>query len=432
LSACFAPISRNIGATDYAVAQDGQDKFNPKYRDPKSAAVINKGDSVFITLQQAFIEDFSERWERITSKFQFTPVRGEIAVLAKVYQSEDEDNLSFGKDFKEGARLVYYSDDVRSGGHLLNFSAIPIYGPIKYNGGAIVIELAILELDLQETAQLKGVLNQLVQFGKVAYPPAAPELKILDALGGQLLDGEQDDWELSYKFFLYPATGSGQVNTATLEVGNYVLVNRKANLVPQIGAASPYPNLDWKKYRFDHSTGLVHVCDDQQCTTSKRLLQDNTYLVLQIDKGHSSVKFDVLQKFDEFRESLLTNVKEANRENLEQLKAASDLFAAEIEEEMVQKDVGEQLQLARNLIKELSDPNNTPVKSILATQLYNILIEKINFPEDDGGNKIGLSDNQRFDMLRNLYNIVQNPATFPVSLEKADIADAATFIGLLK
>jgi hypothetical protein len=36
---------------------------------------------------------------------------------------------------KSGGRLIYYSGDVRPGGQFLNFSALPIYGPIS-NAGA--------------------------------------------------------------------------------------------------------------------------------------------------------------------------------------------------------------------------------------------------------------------------------------------------------
>ncbi len=53
-------------------------------------------------------------------------------------------------------RLIYYSDDVRSGGHLLNGSALPLYGPITYEGRPLVFELTILELDVGEAEQVKS------------------------------------------------------------------------------------------------------------------------------------------------------------------------------------------------------------------------------------------------------------------------------------
>jgi len=427
VTACFSPVSKNIGVTDYAVSQGQGSVLLPKYRDVRSDAVINKGDSILVTLQQGFIENFSERWEKITSKLHLNTVRGEIAVLAKIYQSEDNEKISFGADFKKGARLVYYSDDVRPGGQHLNFSSIPIYGPIKYNGGPIVIELAILELDLQESAQLKGLLNQLVQFGKIAYPPAAPELQILDSLGGQLLSGEQDDWEFSYKFVLYPPTGSGIVNSATLEVGNYVLYNRKG---------SGLSSFQLLNYKFDSENGIV-VKEKGTGNSTLAPVLDESYLVLQIEKGHSSKELDVLQSFDSFRSSIL---KEVSKEG-GSVQEITDKLVVEINKEVNEQTISERIQLSGVLIKEYEkilkeDESrslvNTLQKKVLATQLYNTLIERIGFPKDANSTVIQLTDEQRYNVLRDIYRIVKEPASFPISFDKVDFDTADKFIEYLK
>lgn len=455
-SGCLAPIARNTGATDYAVARDMKgDKcrcddsechcktsklnFLPKYRDANSNAVIEKDQSISINLQYAFIEDFSERWERFTSGLQFTKVRGEIAILANVYEANGSEGqgLSYGTKFKDGARLIYYSDDVRSGGQPLNFSSIPVYGPVTYNGGPIVIELAILELDLQEATQVKGLLSQLAELGKIAYAPTSPELKILDLLGKQFLEGEQDDWEFSYKFLLYPSSsGNSQLlKTAVLEVGNYVLINRQVNALPNPTARSPYPNFSWNDYKFDPKTGKVKYCG-KESNRSDELL-DNTYLVLQINnnKFPSGNEFKLLQTFRDFQKDIIDQIKTSNDEKRDAIKEVVTAYAKEVQEAANNAIINKQLSSAVSLINEFSaaHKNKEPgKKNILSTQLYNILVEKIGVPKQkDGKTPMKLSASQRQNILAELYKIVKDPANIKISLSKTDIKNATAFRALL-
>lgn len=336
LSACSS-VSLNMGATDYQVANQ-KGKLHEKYfkLPDEKTLLINKGDSISLHLQHGFIKDFSERLERFTTKITGSTVRGEIAILAKVYEQEDGSNLSFSQQsVKDNGRLVYYSEDVRSGGHPLNFSSMPIYGPIEYKGNSLVVQLIILELDIAESNQLKGMLTTLAKFGQQAFPPASPVLKVLDSVGSQLLSGEQDDIEFMYSFTLHPDSGHKGVAYPKVKVGNYVFLREE----PSNFTGSPFPETDWDKLKVDPVTGRLQKCvalneviaaenvviETAKLTAGSNLItpvveqtwksacevrysyedfRDNTYLVMQINSGLPSVGLDVAQAFSTFESEI--------------------------------------------------------------------------------------------------------------------------------
>ncbi len=199
-------VHLNTGETDYRIAEESTGNLQIKYAGPtdQTKRLIGPDQSVSVSLLQVFIKDFSERAERFAAAAGFGTVRGEIAVVARVFELKDGDTLDFRRSATKKGRLIFYSDDVRSGGHLLNGSALPLYGPITYEGRPLIFEITILELDVGEAEQVKSLLATLANLGAKAYPPASPVLSALDKLGEQLLSGARDDIEFRYYFALYP------------------------------------------------------------------------------------------------------------------------------------------------------------------------------------------------------------------------------------
>ncbi|MEE3528637.1 hypothetical protein QO167_29825, partial [Pseudomonas aeruginosa] len=78
--------------------------------------------------------------------------QGEIAITASAGERGATSNgLSFNPaDIKRNGRVVYYNEDIRESGQLINALNIPIYGPKTYDGGTFFVDLAILELDENE------------------------------------------------------------------------------------------------------------------------------------------------------------------------------------------------------------------------------------------------------------------------------------------
>ncbi|MBN0856463.1 hypothetical protein JTL95_38625, partial [Pseudomonas aeruginosa] len=96
--------------------------------------------------------------------------------------------LSFNPaDIKRNGRVVYYNEDIRESGQLINALNIPIYGPKTYDGGTFFVDLAILELDENENKQSRKLLQELAKVGSASYAPGTPVLNLLNSLGDALL-----------------------------------------------------------------------------------------------------------------------------------------------------------------------------------------------------------------------------------------------------
>lgn len=291
---------------DYSKPTDYH-KFTPKYSTHASGA-ISEGESISVHLKQAFVKDFSERLERFVSKALLTQVRGEIAVLARVYELDDGGPLSFGAHkLKKGGRLIYYSEDVRSGGHFLNLSQLPIFGPTKYKGGALVMQFTVLELDMAESAQLKGLLTTLAAAGASIYPPASKVLSQLDEIGSKLLDGEQDDLEFRYDMILHPAkkdkslSESHSIAHAILKTGDYVIIKEQPKSQREYLTSGPFDGIPWDKLLYNPKSGRVFQRKEPSrqgdCHSEYR---DESYLVVQINSGLPSIKVDAAQQWETF------------------------------------------------------------------------------------------------------------------------------------
>lgn len=260
-----------------------------KYDQVSDQALYNT-ETVSVHLLHGFVKDFYE-----------LGTHGEIAVVGRVFELGADNTFDFSPAaVKEQGRLLYYSEDVREGGHHLSFSALPVYGPITYGGSSLMLEFHILELDANDNAKLQGMLKAIASIGAVAYPPASPILAMLEGIGTQLLSGNADDREFRYHFGLHPAGGKDETNYPRLEAGNYVLIKQDAGS----GADRPFADTNWSELSYDQNSGKVLVKDGD----TWRDFVDATYLVIQINRGLPAVAMDVAQKFSEFEQKLKESV----------------------------------------------------------------------------------------------------------------------------
>ncbi|TRZ88821.1 MAG: hypothetical protein D4R88_06940 [Methanosarcinales archaeon] len=265
---------------------------------------IFKNDSISIHLQQAFIKDFHE-----TAFFtKEENIKGEIAVVVKVFELIGGKDFDFSGRAAEDGRVVFYSPDVRKG-QFLNFSAMPIYGPITYNGNPLAFDFYIIELDSADE-RTKDLLHTLATAGSTAYPPASPILNILDLLGGALLKGNKNDQEFRYSMVLYPDKGYQNVSQAVLEVANYVFVREEDRR----------KQTKWSQFVLDEKSGRLFLSSE----TNKELeFRDNTYFVVQINKGFDATNLDLAQ--NTFGK-LLTKLDQENADKVNQIKSVLDGF----------------------------------------------------------------------------------------------------------
>ena len=239
-------------------------KLQEKYlHDAKADTYIQPGDSLSIHLQQVFLNDVSS---------------DQIAVVAKVYEHTRESGDILDTTVKSG-RLVHYAAGVKKDGQYLNFSSLPLYGPITYHGKPMVLELFVMELDKVKSPRQRRLLNFLARAGGTAHPPSSPVLKLLDAVGETLLDNPESDRIFKFRMVLYPKIEEDLLNAARMRVGNYVFVKQK----------DENDEIPWKNLRLNKVTGRL------VSNGNKENWKDKSYMIVQLNKGYNSVELDSAQ-----------------------------------------------------------------------------------------------------------------------------------------
>lgn len=282
---------------------------------------LDENDTLTIRLEHGFICDFTEfaslqeypraalaevfsrkdlcgNGRKLTSQGrQF--VRGEITILAKAVERTTQ--INFGDvNLKEGGRVVYYSDDVRESGQILNFANLPLYGPKTYTGAPFYLELVVLELDTEKDGQTRALLKQLASLGGTAFPPASAVLGVLDKLGGALLNGDSDDREFRYQMEFDPVSAavddtSKGVYGLPLQPGVYGFVRQEFR-----GKDAP-----WGDYEVDPALGYIMDCSTKAEQVSRCTpLRERTWFTLRVTKNENATAQDAGQLFAEFQGSL--------------------------------------------------------------------------------------------------------------------------------
>lgn len=229
--------------------------YETLYRKYQNVSGITEGDTISVHMMQGYILGSNESrtpYEFFTGR----SANAEVVVIASVCEQGIAGcGLEFGPSSDKAGRVVYFSDGVKAKQYL-NFSYLPVYGPIEYKGGPLVIKLSILELDDMSDKQV-SLLKALAEQGKKAYPPASSALTLLDTLGASLLQGSGDDINFRYTMTLSPGTGDRNYNHPILSAGNYAFLKKDTF----VGAQE---HEIWKKLKFDQVTGrLVTNCDEK-------------------------------------------------------------------------------------------------------------------------------------------------------------------------
>jgi hypothetical protein len=258
---------------------------------PEQRPIVQQGQIISVYLQQTYIQDFSERWEGLWEGL-FASKRGEIAIVARVAELDDKADFDFTTAGRDRGRLIYYSEGVQAG-QFLNFSQLPIYGPIEYKGKPLVMEFYIIELDVKENTEVSGMLSAAAGLGAVAYPPASPILKVLDTIGGGLLKANKNDLEFKYHAAILAGdTQLKSLKAGTLEFGNYAFV-RMPYTDPKDPSSSNIHR--WSTWWFNQKNARIY--EDEDCS---RPLLTQTYFTVQLNRAKEETTLDASNSFQNF------------------------------------------------------------------------------------------------------------------------------------
>jgi hypothetical protein len=247
--------------------------------------VIAPTDAFSIRLVSAYICDFreSESWQDYFTRGKNNSVvipcaggdgsqkyetRGEIAIVANVGERKDTFGLNFDPNqTKKAGRVIYYNEDVRETGQLINALNLPVYGPMIYSGDAFFMDWSVLELDTEESAAARATIKRLAELGGAAYPPGVPVLNLLNNIGSAMLANNGDDVEMRYQMEFDPYFKCGgaecpkpsTVYRAVLREGYFALLrSERRDVLPPLEqlticqgdgmlceAGKPYRNASW-------------------------------------------------------------------------------------------------------------------------------------------------------------------------------------------
>lgn len=288
LSAC---ATTDEGASNYSKSNLTNRTSMKKYVNrPPDSTRIRKLDTISVTLQQAFIADLGNsiiEWGG-----------NSVAVIVKCHELNDKNQLSFSSGVPGDGRVVFYSPDVEAP-QFLNFSQMPIYGPITYNGGPLLFDIYVVRLKNNNGEISKGLMSVIANWGKMAYPEASPLLGQLNQIGTSILNSPDNNVFFHYTMTLYPDDGYRDITNGIVEVGDYFFIREK----------NREKKSDWDSLCLDEKSGRLYTgtgTGDNTCMeekekrkketfTEKHLFIDSTYLSIQINKGYDSIALDLAQ-----------------------------------------------------------------------------------------------------------------------------------------
>jgi hypothetical protein len=315
--------------SEFARAGVTRECYETLYRKYTKAPQIKSGETISVHLMQAF-NGFAIESKNFGETFGNRGSNAEMVIVANVCeQGKSGCSMAFGPKSDKKGRVVFYSNGVKANQYL-NFSFLPVYGPIEYEGGPLVIQLTIVELD-DPSEQQKAMLKTLAATGQQMYPPASDVLTVLDSIGTAILANSTDDILFRYSMTLVPESNSENYKSPIVAEGNYAFVRKRTE-------KGPLEKEIFDKLMFDNLSGrLVEKCTSKEdepiivydkdgnaedfdfgpCTLELNTgdmykdYRTNTYLTFQIKSGFVSKTLDNIQTF----EMLLKDINDASDES---------------------------------------------------------------------------------------------------------------------
>ncbi|MFT2091904.1 hypothetical protein [Paraglaciecola sp. 2405UD69-4] len=371
--------------------------YETLYRKYTRVPQINSGDTISVHLMQAF-NGFAIESRNIGETFGSRGANAEMVIIANVCeQGKGGCSMAFGPKSDKSGRVIFYSNGVKANQYL-NFSFLPVYGPIEYEGGPLIIQIAIVELD-DPSEQQKAMLKTLAATGQQMYPPASSALSVLDSIGSAILSNSSDDILFRYSMTLVPESNSENYQSPIIAEGNYAFVRKRTE-------KGPLEKEIFDNLMFDNLSGrLVEKCTEKEnkpiieydedgnpeefdfgpCTldlNTGEMYKDyrtNTYLTFQIKSGFVAKTLDNIQTF----EMLMKDINEASDASaLEAIEAISAL-KSKVSSKAIDNKLLEKLNNLRNTLSKV--PNDQfdlfAIQVFELVDLYDSEVQKLDDEE---------------------------------------------------
>ncbi len=379
--ACVLLISScalsNQGEVDvfYSSSSTTHDNENSKLY-PIFVDKVNKstpfleGDLVSFHLVNAFIGNFDEdalapaEFGQYASTFlgasifggRSPRVKGEIAIVARVFEFTGSGTGDFDFGPEADGRVVFYSDDVTRH-QKLNLRNIPIYGPVKRPSGPLAFRIEGAELDTS-SEQEKALLSQLSSLGSIAYAPASPALGVLETIGSSFINSQPDHTKFFRMTMLFSPQTGGNDNHLELRPGYYIFIkdphrrgnkhwdrrvelNKETGLLMKKGCSLKKKETEAEKTEAEKTE--KEVFDIKKY--NKCEFRDFSYLVVEVGRNVGEGEVQIRQ--EGFR-ALIDTLRDADQRTAERILNASneDDFERTIARQRLESDIRNDILLA--------------------------------------------------------------------------------------
>lgn len=207
---------------------DWIDKYQSQAKRGMLSDKFQKGDTISIYLKSAMFSYITEgKFKRaIAEHFRKSgKVSGQIAIIANVTTDLSLAPLVSPADASNPGRVIFYSGDVEEN-QMINQSFGPVYGPIKWEGGPIMLDVTVVEIDEEERKQTGAIISSLAKLGTAPGINASPvSLALLNTLGSALVQSNRDDVMGRFRLMLTPDIQSSAY-LPTLKEGDLVLIRK--------------------------------------------------------------------------------------------------------------------------------------------------------------------------------------------------------------
>jgi len=264
------PAMERVRLSDYSLFQG-----HPATVPATNSSFFSSGDNIQISLRMGLVGWFSEGVEqRFVNRLFGTQVKGEIAIIANVTDKEVTPAGLTTQGNLDG-RVVFYSGDVYQEQRLNEFN-VPIYGPNPYTGGALTVDLWVLELDRAESEQMSAILGTLSRLSGETTGGGIPGLSILNQIGSAFLNSNRDDIIGRVRITLMPPRAGQQVTDPILQISD-VVISRTSR-----STARGMPNMLDDCY-YEPETARVLTAQGGQCG-APAFVHRNNFFVLAVRK----------------------------------------------------------------------------------------------------------------------------------------------------
>lgn len=277
-----------LGDYRYAKVSKGKDtevKFDYKYIDNTNeikSQLFYEEDYISINLKNAFFKfipesDFEVKYQKSLKK----NVKGEILIIANI-SSGVINPISKHSNPELPGKVIYYSGDIEEG-QSANQSFGPVYGPIKWDGNGLTIDITVIELDNEENNRFGSLLSTLSKAGKTYYSDSISTINLLNSLGQSIVSANENDIMASYTLRLVPRINSiDKTYLPVLRTGDIVLIRKDKR----------DESIDWKNLKYNPKDGKIYK--------DKVEFKKENYLVFTISKRTGGIDLTPSINFSEF------------------------------------------------------------------------------------------------------------------------------------